>query len=208
MFLNPKDFAIALGIKESTLRQHIKRKKLFKSGRKIDTDFEPNKVYIHEQSDGKGLDFTKISNRKSSKTKKVENTGPDVKLDEENSKPAPTKDELNLNSWMMRKKKADSEKAEKENQLKDIELAKKRGELIPTELVRTIMTVNIQTIIRSFEIESDNIASIYCEILGGDRSHLAEMVSKMREHLQKAIIEAKEKSASDIKNAIKLYAKG
>lgn len=106
----------------------------------------------------------------------------------------------------MRKKQADSEKAELDTQLKSLEIKKKMGEVMPIDLMGEIFTINIQTIFRTLENEIPNIATVFNQILGGDRSHLSEMTKQMREILQKAIEKSKETSAVEIKNAINNYA--
>ncbi|MCK0146849.1 hypothetical protein MWU78_14420, partial [Arenibacter sp. F26102] len=62
--LKPKEFAMAVGVPYNTLRQHISRGKVFKSGDYISTDFGPNKEYISEQTDGKGYDLDKLQSEK------------------------------------------------------------------------------------------------------------------------------------------------
>lgn len=216
MLLSPKDFAQALGLKYATLRSHLNRKKVYKSGDFIDTDFKLNKSYIDERTNGKGLDITKIGTTEKKekvpqktkvKTSKKKVEAPyveppeDVKVDATVSK-----EDIMHHSLNLRKKRADAEKAEKENELKSIEIARKMGELMPIEMVEKVLTVNIRSIIRESESQWENIASTYCEILGGDRSHLSLMVKEMNEHMDKMIKEVKIKSAEEIKQIISDYA--
>jgi hypothetical protein len=109
-------------------------------------------------------------------------------------------------SLNLRKKRADSEKAEKENELKSLEIAKKMGELMPIDMVEKILMVNIRTIVRESVNEWENIASVYCEILGGNRSHLSQMVEQMNKHMDKLVKDVKKKSGDEIKQVIKDYA--
>lgn len=214
MFLKPKEFALAVGISYNTLKQHIYRKKVYKSGDVIDTDYELNKIYIVDQTNGKGLNLKKINevevpDKKPElpQTETVEIDSPEIDFPKER----PTRKIMDAsdilhNDLNLRRKLADAEKAEKDNELKSMEIAKKMGELMPIEMVEKILAVNIQTLLRSSENEWENIASEYCEILGGDRSHLSEMVKHMREHLQMMIGEVKMKAAQEIKSVIKDYA--
>nr|WP_299067150.1 hypothetical protein [uncultured Allomuricauda sp.] len=218
MLLTPIDFASAVGLKYTTLRSHLSRKKLYKSGDYIDTDFELNKLYINEQTKGKGLDLTQIENPKKTDTKPMESSPPPKKGKTKRAAPkvdAPdtikvdttvSRENLIHSSLDLRKKRADAEKAERDNQLKEIEVAKKMGELMPIDMVEKILTVNIRTIIRESESEWQNIASIYCEILGGDRAHLSQMVEQMNKRMDKMIKDVKLKAGDEIKQVIKDYA--
>ena len=207
MLLRPKEFAVAIGVKYTTLRQHIKRKKVFKSGDWIDTEFAANLDYINEQTNGKGINIDLIPKKERTISGIVKDVSPDVSMTISKKIDKSSDTENNeYYSLNLRRKIADAEKAEKDNELKSMEIAKKMGELMPIEMVEKILTINIQHLFRGFESESENIASEYCEILGGDRSHLSEMVKQMRKHLEKSISEIKRKSAQEIKAVIRDYA--
>ncbi|MDB2606180.1 hypothetical protein N9Y48_00215 [Zobellia sp.] len=204
MFLSVNDFATAIGIKPGTVRQHLKRSKLFKSGNMIDTDFEPNREYIMEQTNGKGLKVSEIPQKITSKTNKGNTDKPKVKPHDKNhkiSKPVLTE----FDTMAMQKRAAELEKIKAENELKNLQLQKFKGQHLPVDLSQKIFTVNIRSIFHNFETEAENLASIYCEILGGNREHLSEMTKRMREMLQKSIEETKKKTALEIKNVIKEY---
>lgn len=218
MFLSLKEFAVAVGVKHATLRQHIKRKKVFKSGDKIDTEYELNKIYINEQTNGRGLDMSAINMLNNSqleeKPKQKSNSKPKSQPEKVNDKPlqqntpvtdASEEDKIHL-SYTVRKRKADAIKAENEAELKRIEIQKKMGELMPIELVERILTINLQSIFRTFHNDCENIASVYTEILGGNRTHLTEMTTRMREFLEKMIKSTEKKAASEIKAALSEYA--
>ncbi|RDY57703.1 hypothetical protein [Flagellimonas nanhaiensis] len=218
MLLSPQDFAIAIGVKYATLRSHISRKKVYKSGEYIDTDFELNRLYIQNQTKGKGLNFENIGKE----TPQEETSTPDNKEEVITTKKVPppkveapksdkvdtslSREELIRSNFDLRKRQADAEKAERDSQLKQIEVAKKMGQLMPIDMVEKILTVFVRSIIRESESEWQNIASIYCEILGGDRSHLSQMVEQMNKIMDKMIKEVKMKSREEIKQVIKDYA--
>ena len=88
--------------------------------------------------------------------------------------------------WERKKEKATAIKAEKEAELKTLQVEKMMGQLIPVDLVHQILKINIQNVFISFESELQNLASIYCDILaGGDRGKLSEIITIMRENLQR-----------------------
>ncbi|MCK0148218.1 hypothetical protein MWU78_21405 [Arenibacter sp. F26102] len=198
--LKPKEFAMAVGVPYNTLRQHISRGKVFKSGDYINTDFAPNKEYISEQTDGKGYDLDKLQSEKKDNVS-IKGQKAAVKLPQpEIQQPKET------NGIYSRKRFADVLKTEKEIELKNLQIEKIRGELMPVEMVQKIMVINIQSVFREFESGCENIASVYCEILGGNRDHLARMVKEMRQVLEDSIKNAKDKSKVEIQTIIKDYA--
>jgi len=190
-FIKPKDFATLYGVKYSTLRSHIQRGRLVKENEHIDTDNPVNKIYIDEINSGN----VQIKNTPS---KKIKSTPTVTQFDE--GKESPETSNITL-----RRKKAEALKAEREAELKQLQVQKLMGQLMPVEMVERIFTINIQTIFRTMENELENIASIYCDISGADRSHLTEMTTRMRESLQLAITTAKEKSSDEIESTILEY---
>ncbi|MBO0323038.1 hypothetical protein J0X14_12085 [Muricauda sp. CAU 1633] len=203
MLITPKQLAEAIGINLPTLRKHIQRDKLRKSGKFIDTEFPLNNEYIITQTNGKGLDLNKVEKREIKQLKDVGNLSPAKSNKAIEVEPTKTKE---YDSFELRKRKADAEKAERDNELKKIEIQKKMGKLMPVELMEKILVINVQSVFRSFEAEAENIASTYCEILGGDRSHLSEMTKRMREHLDASIKKTKKIAFREIKIAINDYA--
>ncbi len=204
MLIKPNDFAIALGIKPSTLRQHIAREKVYKSGKFIDTDFQLNREYIIEQTNAKGLDLSLLPERNKNHSQTVSNYSPEIRLPApEGINESPFKPEVD--SITMQKKAADLEKVKKDIQLKAIQLQKTQGKLIPIELMEKILVINIQSLIRGMEGANENIASIFVERLGGNGKDLADMHKMMRVELDKTIKDVKKKSAEDIKLAIEEY---
>lgn len=213
MFLKPKEFAMAIGVSYNTLRQHIRREKVFKSGDYIDTENAHNQIYISEQTDGKGIDLANVGKTEKAKTKtkrkattKNKATTPPKKSTKiKEPEPPPPESENVIDSVTRRKRLADVQKIEKEIELKNLQISKLMGELMPIEMVQKVLVINIQSVFRELESATENIASVYCEILGGDRDHLARMVEEMREALQDSIKNAKEKSKEEIKGIIKDY---
>lgn len=109
--------------------------------------------------------------------------------------------------WERRKDKANAIKAEKEAELKTLQVEKMMGQLIPVDLVHQILKINIQNIFVGFESELQNLASVYCDILaGGDRGKLSEIITKMRENLERIIAQTKKNAAKEIEGTIEEYA--
>lgn len=108
--------------------------------------------------------------------------------------------------WDLRKKMADALKAERAAELAELQIEKLQGNLMPVDLVESILKVNIQDIFKTFENELINLASIYCDVLaGGDRDKLSEVIAKMRVKLNETINRIKVNSAQEIENVIDSY---
>lgn len=109
-------------------------------------------------------------------------------------------------NWTLRKTIADALKAEQQAEKERLNVEKMMGELIPFDLMKIILKTNIQDILKSFESELTNLASIYCDILAsGDREKLAELTSKMQTTLHHIIKRVETTSAQEIKNVIEEF---
>jgi hypothetical protein len=190
--LSVKELSSAIGVKDGTIRQHIKRKLLQKGDDGlIDTDLDLNSRYIYEKTNGAGLFKGSV---------KV------IEVEKEKEKPTGfTESQKMYNDIDLRTKIATAESKEREVELKKIQIQKTAGRLLPVELVEKIFTINIQGIFKTFEGELENIASIYSEVLGGSRKELADIIGKQREVLSKAIEKAKEDSEYEIDLAVDQY---
>jgi hypothetical protein len=188
--LSLKDFSNAVGVSYDTVKKHVQRKKLFKgTDGKIDTEHPLNVSYILEQTKGAGL-------FKSSHTIELKET----KAEKPKEKVLSSSEKLYLD-LDLRKKVAEAEKAERDNELKRIQLEKIAGKLLPVELVERIFAINIQAVFKNFETESENLVSLY--VL--DRKKLAEVNQKQKEMIAKIIEKSKEDAKYEIENAIMDY---
>lgn len=205
--LKVKEFAAATGIKEGTIKVHINRGKLVKNKEGyIDTELEKNRLYIKEKTKGKGLYTIESESPSDDKSSSAKDPAQKViKFKDERSAEQKARDKI-YDDIDLRKKKAELNKAERDAELKKLEIEKKAGKLLPIELVQKILMINIQTIFRTFEGESENIAGIFSEVLGGDREALAEIVKRQKQSLSVAINKAKEDSLTEIEQAIAEYA--
>jgi len=198
-FLSTKDFAKLVTVKSGTLRVHVSRGRVHKEKNGlIDTDHPTNKIYISE------ISVNTLDDPAPKKTNYEDVKYPskmEAPESKQNSVPSGTVDSLSL-----REKKAKTLKVEREAEYKSLQIQKMRGELMPIELVERTQTINIQSIFRSFESASENIASIYNERLGGDRATLAEMMTRMREELARSIKSAEDRSKEEIKGLMAEYA--
>lgn len=127
----------------------------------------------------------------------VPKASPEVEDEEDNE----------LYTWELRKKIADTLKAEKQAEKEGLAVEKMMGKLMPTEMVENILKVNIGHIFKSMENELINIGSIYCDILAnGDRAKLSEIVARIRQELQRIVENTEETALQEVENVIEEYA--
>lgn len=105
-----------------------------------------------------------------------------------------------------RKKKADAELQEFKAAHEKMKLNKLAGKLIPVDLVFQILNIHNKSIFATFQSDTENLASIFCEILAeGDRKKLSEITEKISENLLKVVEKSKEISKLELENAIEEY---
>lgn len=190
--LKVKDFVETYDIKESTVKSYVHRKKLHKDAKGfIDTENPVNKLLISELKLKKATNKVGASNPKGKASEKVEKDKP-TGLTESQKMYA----EIDY-----RTRVATAESKEREAELKRIQLEKMAGNLLPVDLVQTILVINIQSLIKNFESELENMASIYVT----DRELLADTITKLKELLSKIVLKSKEDAMFEIENAINEY---
>lgn len=209
------EFASMLGITTGIVNMNVSRKKIETlPDKRIDSEAPLNVVFakLRRQKQRKDVIVASAARKEVREVKKEKA----IKVIEKEvivySQPIPekpprkkrkTESDADDDDLITRKLKADTLKAERDNELKQLQLEKMMGKLIPVDLVHGILKVNIQNIFTSFENELENIASEYCDIMAdGDRSKLARVTTNMREVLHRIIGDTKNNSAKEIKGVI------
>lgn len=202
------EFAAICETTIGVINTNVARRKIEVIDKKIDTESMLNVIFIKARKRLKARaklqpDIIKPVQKKTTEENKSLNKKPPVTR---KSRAEREEEAYNAN-LVLRKLKADTQKAEKDNELKQLQLEKMMGKLIPVDLVHGILKINIQNIFKSFENELINLASIYCDIMaGGDRSKLSQIIETMRNELHRIITETKVNSAKEIKGVINEYA--
>lgn len=201
-----KEYAEISGIDAKSIGVYVKRKKLVElSDKRLDTEAPMNKMFIQLRKQKKLTATTKKEKTalkdKSKPPEEIHTQLPPKKTAEEKRS---DKENDNL---ILRKLKADTEKAEADNELKNLQLEKMMGKLIPVDLMHGVIKINIQNIFFTFENDLINIASIYCDkMAGGDRSMLSAVIADIRPRLERLIKETKTNAAKEIEVLIEDYA--
>lgn len=185
-----KDFSSAYKQKESTVKSWVHRKKLQKDAEGlIDTENPTNKLLISEMQLKVNANLIGIKSQKKQKEVKEES---EVPLN------ATQKIYLDLD---LRKKIAETDSAERQAELRRLEIEKKAGKLMPVELVEKIFTINIQAVFKNLESEMEKMAGFYVI----DRTELSNVIAKQKKMLSDSIEKAKEDARFEIEGAILEY---
>lgn len=154
----PKKFAEYCGIPYATVRSDLNRGKLIKSGDYIDSDIYPNDLYVQRKHSESGADI-KIPvvappKERILRIEKPEYPEPEApNVGEYDSHPAAS-DHLSLEK---RKQQLTNEKLEEEIKKLRITIEKLEGEVIPTEMVKTVILQLSKAMATAFKNSCDNI---------------------------------------------------
>ena len=194
--LTIEQLANATGQKVSTIRVHVNRKRVTR-GKDLmfNVDLDKNKAYINEITKGAGL-YGKVTVQKvvkgASKSLTDGVTDEVVKPKELTDTEKFYKEKQNLELEMMRRNA----------ELKQFELEKKAGNVLPVDVVEKVLSINLQAIFRNFEQGCENIGSKYAEIMDCDREQTAKMTVELRAVLGRLIEKAGKDAAKEIEVAI------
>jgi len=191
-----KDFATLVNLETKNLATYIGRKKVIVGENGLIDDKDPiNKAFIKTRS-------TKQSEKQiiNHITKFGKATGADADEDDEPdnggkiidlSTPDAAKKSMDVLESIEKYQKFKAEKVERETYKLDIELAKRRGEIIPAELVKPIFLQHNQFIITTFKNAAEdiirNIAKIH-ELSNADVAGLrGDLVKSINQAVKEAI---------------------
>lgn len=108
--------------------------------------------------------------------------------------------------WESRKKKADTLLQEAKAEKERLTVEKLAGQLLPIDLVLDIMQTHNREIFATFQNDTENLASIYCDILAaGNRKKLSEVNKKLAEKLEDTIRRSGEVAQASIENLVEMY---
>ena len=105
-----------------------------------------------------------------------------------------------------KKKEADLEAAELNIEIKKIELAKKRGEVIPTDLATTVFRNHFKSVTKAFHQGANNFIATIAKRAGIPKDDLADLRGELIEIVNDSVKDAAEDSKADIDNIVKEYA--
>lgn len=187
----------------------------------IDSENPLNLIFKKKcaQLDKKKIEDARLEKKAAKATPKVEEQIADVyknvvevftkpeTAEQKQTREKQNKDDEDVVSWDLRKKIADTLKAEKAAELENLKLQKMQGNLMPVDLVKNIVKLNIQHIIKTYENDTLTYAAILCDVLaGGNREKLAEVTKKLRASMFETIKRTEQTVAQEIENVIDDFA--
>lgn len=194
--LSKKEFAAACGIKTNTLSVQIMRGKVICENELIDSNNEKNKFFLEKQS-----------SRKQEPVEKQEKTSieivkqsiiPDntpLKDVESNEGQSYTESERQL-------KYLDTLKRRKEIEKLEIDIQKKRGEVVPSELIKPVFLQHNQSIITEFKNATDEVIRIFSKKKSLTINEVAEIKGELIQSINVAIGKATLASVKGVESII------
>lgn len=160
-------FAEMVGVQPSYVTMYVKRGKIYKTDNGIDITHPTNIAFINnirsksesktdiksEKSDKKTPSKTSKKTAKTSTTKSI----PIIKTDYQSTNTNPVSDNFDVVSLDNQKKKEEINKKKLEVEKLKLTNARLRGEMIPTELVKNLITNFSASIIKSYREGSDRL---------------------------------------------------
>lgn len=213
-----QEFANLCGTTKAVVTTNINRNKIKLFDTKIDSENAVNKAFFLKYSKKNEAEIKQRNKPKPAKetinelydkvvkrSKKEPKTSKHLTEQEEQRLKDLEEAEI-VQSWELRKKKADTLLQERKAEKESMQLQKLGGKLLPTDLAVNIIRIHNQSIFATFQNDVENQASIFCDILaGGDRKLLGEITDKLGEQIGVCIKRAEEVAMQSIENAIDEY---
>lgn len=191
-----KEFAELVGMPTGRLTIYHNRGKIVISNKTVDTSIDKNAAFLEKH-------------RLKKEEKEVQ---PDVKKEKASSS-------TNQNDAPLADPNPDQKYSESERQLKyldtlkrkmeiekiEIENAKKRGEVIPSALLKPVILQHNQSIVTQFKIAVDDLIRIFGTVMGLNTNDIAEIRGKCYTAINEAVDKASENTVNSIKTIIIEY---
>ena len=128
-----------------------------------------------------------------------------LSVEEKREKEVERKARISFLDMEVRKKQADLSVVERNAEIKQMQLEKIAGNTLPLDITKTLLKVNLQSIMKTFKAELENIATISVEILGGTREDLVRITNEQDLILSKLIKIAKSNADLEIERIVNEY---
>lgn len=197
-----KEFATRSGLTLGNLGNYIKRGKVTLTGedRLIDASSETNKLFLEKRL---------------AKMKPAEHLPPEPIIKEEKSHELPSVKEIEsiddseLPTYIASERKLkylDTLKRQKEIEKLEVDVAKKKGEVIPSELVKPLFLQHNQSIVTEFKNAADEIIRIFSQKKSLSVNEKAEIAGELVNCINSSINKATKLSVKAVKNIISEFA--
>lgn len=178
------EYCKASGVNHAYLKKYIDRGKVIVTGNKIDTSFPENQTFLDERSEGE-----------KSKIKAAEVIP--VELDEDQKE--------KVRNLSLEQKKENLRKTTAEADKKELEAAKLRGEAVPVDLVRNIVSQLSQSFIMQFRDAAEGYMFEIAHAAKLKEKEIADLRGKLVESINGAMQTAVEIARKDLKSLAAEY---
>lgn len=194
MLYSIDEFASACGMPRKSLMVYVGRKKVIVEAGKIDDSNDKNKAFLAK----KKIDPTKqpppVKEKAPPSTEVKDNSVFETVISHEGQ--SYTESERQL-------KYLDTLKRAKEIEKLDVEIAKKKGEVIPSELVKPVFLQHNQSIVTEFKNSADEIIRIISKRKDLTVNEVAEITGELIGCINTSINKATKLSIKAVENIIK-----
>lgn len=202
LFKQP-EFARECGISMAYLSMNKKRGKVTLTGELIDTGIQKNADFMQKCKDTaakRALKSESKQDKPAKESKKKEKPAPDPKVLE-----AQKERHDALYSLDKEKKTIDIQKARRESELLEMRKRKLNGELIPTELIKSLIIQHSENIKNAYSDASENLIVIISQRKGMTSTEIAELRKEFTRIVNRAVDGAVDTTKKTFKNIVSTY---
>lgn len=205
--LKYSELAKSLQVNIATVSMAVKRGKLsVGTGKTIDTDDPVNKSWINNQIEkGKTFDLNRIITKQKTQPQEVDDTEDDTIIDDILHSDDDPKSKEALRKLLLRERKLKVQKLEKENRLKQIEIDKKSGDLIPVYAVRNVFLYSVETFKNKYLQEAKSISTLMVKMMDGTHDDLIRIQKQMTEIINENYSEVKSQLIDGVDGIVEEY---
>jgi hypothetical protein len=190
-----KEFAALVGMPTGRLTIYANRGKVIIENKTIDTSIDKNEAFLEKykiKNDQKEI-------KPSLKKNKI------VQTEKENNFPVDPSPDQKYSESERQLKYLDTLKRKMEIEKIEIENAKKRGEVIPSALLKPVILQHNQSIVTQFKIAVDDLIRIFGTVMSLNTNDIAEIRGKCYEAINHSVDKASENTVNSIKTIIIEY---
>jgi hypothetical protein len=194
-YVSIQEFGDLIGKSHYWVHQYIKRGKIIKSGEHIDTNYIVNEAFLKKWQSGT---VKASANPRGRRSKEVDESAPPeipkqklFKPPPEPPKPSGFEMDAELKEFELRKKKADAELAEEK-------LRKVRGEVIPSDLIKSVFERYSRSAHMAFKNAAENLLQEIQQLSGLSNKEMADLRSRIIPITNEGIKEAFETALSEV----------
>ena len=172
----------------------------------IDIDDPVNKAWIENQKQrGKTFDLNRIITKQTPQQHEADDTQDNEIIDDILHSDDDEKSKEVLKKLLLRERKLKVQKLEKENRLRQLEIDKKSGDLIPVDAVTSVFLYSVETFKNKYLQEAKSISTLMVKMMDGTHDDLIETQKQMTEIINENYREVKSQLIDGIDGIIEEY---